>query len=346
VAHAQMRRAGNTQGGSCLEALPFRYYTLVDSSALQKGGVIVGARKNTWIAYVFLAPALAVLALLVFYPLVQGISYSFTDMSQYNMGSKFAPPSYEFIGFKNYTDLFASIFQPESVFRDVIVQTLIWTFTNVFFHFTLGLILALLLNRNIKGKGIYRMLLIVPWAVPSFIAAFSWTWMYNETYGVLNLVLQKLGIGAIPWLGDSFWAMFSVILVNVWLGVPFMMITLLGGMQSIPQSLYEAARVDGASAWRQFWTITLPLLKPVAATSTVLGVIWTFNLFNVIFLVTRGGPVRATEILVTYAYREAFLNWNFGMAATYGVVILSFLLAFTIIYQRMLKSGSNEGVYY
>ncbi|MBO8163564.1 MAG: sugar ABC transporter permease [Brevibacillus sp.] len=286
------------------------------------------------------------MALLVFYPLLQGIAYSFSNMNQYNMGSKFAPPSWEFIGLNNYINLFSTITEPDSVFRDVLIQTLIWTFVNVFFHFVIGLGLALLLNRNLKGRGLYRMVLMVPWAVPSFVAAFSWTWMYNETYGVFNLVLQKLGFSPIPWLGDSFWAMVSVILVNIWLGVPFMMITLLGGLQSIPQSLYEAARVDGASAWRQFWTITLPLLKPVASTATVLGVIWTFNLFNVIFLVTRGGPVRSTEILVTYAYREAFLNWNFGVACTYGVVILSFLLAFTIFYQRLLKANSNEGVYY
>lgn len=303
------------------------------------------ARKNTWIAYMFLTPVLIVMALLVCYPLIQGITYSFTNMSQYNMGSVFAKPTWEFVGFKNYIDLFSSFVKPESIFRDVVMQTMIWTFVNVFFHFVLGLILALLLHRNIRGRGLYRMLLIVPWAVPSFIAAFAWTWMYNQTYGVFNIVLQKLGFAPIPWLGDSFWAMVAVILVNVWAGIPFMMMTLLGGLQSIPQSLYEAARVDGASAWRQFWTITLPLLKPVASTATVLGVIWTFNMFNIIYLVTRGGPVRSTEILVTYAYREGFMNWNFGMASTYGVVILSFLMAFTFLHQRVMKSADEE-VYY
>ncbi|UFJ39397.1 sugar ABC transporter permease [Brevibacillus humidisoli] len=306
----------------------------------------MATRSNWWIAYLFLAPVIVVMALLVFYPLLQGVIYSFTNMTQYNMGSKFAPASWEFIGLKHYIDLFSSMLQPESVFRDVIIQTLIWTFVNVFFHFTIGLILALLLNRNIRGRGIYRMVLVVPWAVPSFISAFSWTWMYNQSYGVFNILLAKLGFAPIPWLGDSFWAMVSVIIVNIWIGVPFMMITLLGGLQGIPQSLYEAARVDGATPWRQFWTITLPLLKPVAATATVLGVIWTFNMFNIIYLVTRGGPARSTQILVTYAYQEGFMNWNFGLAATYGVVILSFLLAFTLLYQRLLKENSNEGVYY
>ncbi len=303
-------------------------------------------RSNAWIAYVFLAPCLIVLALLVFYPLVQGIIYSFTNMGQYNMGSRFAPPSWEFIGLKNYTDLFATITAKDSVFRDVLIQTMIWTITNVFFHFTIGLGLALLLNRKIKGRGFYRMLLMVPWAVPSFVSAFAWTWMYNEKYGLFNIVLQKLGLSTIPWLGDSFWAMVSVIATNVWIGVPFMMITLLGGLQSIPESLYEAARVDGASPWQQFVKITLPLLRPVAATATMLGIIWTFNMFNIIFLVTRGGPVHSTEILVTYAYREAFVNWNFGVSSTYGVVILSFLIVFSILHTWLLKANDNEGVYY
>lgn len=292
----------------------------------------------------FLAPVLIVMGALVFYPLLQGISYSFTNMNQYNMGSQFAPPSYEFVGLKNYVELFASFTAEDSVFRAVVVQTLIWTFVNVFFHFTIGLGLALLLNRKVRGRGVYRMLLMVPWAVPSFVSAYAWTWMFNEKYGFFNLMLQQLGLPAVAWLGDSFWAMVSVIAVNVWIGVPFMMVTLLGGMQSIPESLYEAARVDGASAWRQFWNITLPLLRPVAATATVLGIIWTFNMFNIIYLVTKGGPVRSTQILVTYAYQEAFERWNFGVATTYGVVILSFLLIFSLIYRRLLKT--NEGVHY
>lgn len=302
--------------------------------------------NQAWIAYLFLAPVLIVMALLVFYPLIQGILYSFTNMNQYNMGSKFLPPSYEWIGIQNYTELISTLFQPKSVFRDVLVQTAIWTFVNVFFHFMLGLILALLLHRQIKGKGLYRMLLMVPWAVPSFVGAFAWQWMYNDKYGLFNQLLETAGLPTIPWLGDSFWAMTSAILVNVWIGVPFMMVTLLGGLQSIPESLYEAARIDGATAWQQLKDITLPLLKPVATTATTLGIIWTFNMFNIIYLITGGGPVHSTEILVTYAYREAFRNWNLGIASTYGVVILSILVVFTLFYRRLLKANTDEGVYY
>lgn len=302
--------------------------------------------RNTWIAYVFLTPVMIVMALLVFYPLFKGIGYSFTDINQYNMGNKFVDPSYKFIGLDNYKELLGSMFEENSVFRDILKQTTIWTFVNVFFHFTIGLGLALLLNKKIKLRGFYRMLLLVPWAVPSFISAFSWRWMFNGSYGIINITLQALGFDPIPWLGDPFWSMVAVIMTNVWLGVPFMMVTLLGGLQSIPTTLYEAAEVDGASRWSQFWHITLPLLKPVAFTVTLLGIIWTFNTFNVIYLVTGGGPVHSTEILVTYAYREAFRNWNFGMASTYGVIILSILLIFSSIYARVLKANDNEGVHY
>lgn len=302
--------------------------------------------KNTWIAYIFIAPVMIVMALLVFYPLFKGIGYSLTDINQYNMGNKFMEPSYKFIGLDNYKNLIGSLTDKDSVFRDILKQTTIWTFINVFFHFTIGLGLALLLNKKIKFRGIYRLILLVPWAVPSFISAFSWRWMFNSSFGIINITLQKFGIEPIPWLGDPFWSMVAVIIVNVWLGVPFMMVTLLGGLQSIPTTLYEAAEVDGASRFRQFWHITLPLLKPVAFTATLLGIIWTFNMFNVIYLVTGGGPVHSTEILVTYAYREAFRNWDFGIASTYGVIILSILLVFSSIYSRVLKANKNEGVHY
>jgi len=293
-------------------------------------GFLKSWRKHR-MAYLFLAPAFIALAILVFYPLGKGILISFTDMDQYNMGSKFKEASYSFIGLDNYKRVFSS---PE--FWQILKQTLIWTFVNVFFHFSIGLGLALLLNQKFRGRTVYRLLLMVPWAVPSFVSAFAWRWMYNYDYGFINLALTKIGFDPIPWLSHPVWAMVAVIIVNVWLGVPFMMVTMLGGLQSIPKDLYEAAVVDGANKWQQFWQITLPLLRSIALTATLLGVIWTFNMFNIIFLVTGGGPVHSTEILVTYSYRQAFGNWDFGMGATYGVIILSFLLVFSTVYYRML----------
>jgi arabinogalactan oligomer/maltooligosaccharide transport system permease protein len=290
--------------------------------------------KQTWVAYVFLAPTVLAMTAIVFYPLILGITYSFTDLDQYNMGNKFIAPSWQWVGLQNYRDLFSSM---TSEFWTVALNTLIWTFTNVFFHFTIGLLLAVLLNRKIKGRAIYRMMMLIPWAVPSFVVAFSWRWMFNSEYGVINLSLLALGMNTVPWLAQKWTAMFAVIITNIWAGIPFMMITLLGGLQSIPKELYEAAEVDGAPAWQQFFQITLPLLKPVAFTATLLGTIWTFNMFNIIYLITQGGPYRQTEILVTYAYQEAFTNWHLGIASTYGVVILSFLIAFTTFYFKIAK---------
>jgi arabinogalactan oligomer/maltooligosaccharide transport system permease protein len=288
------------------------------------------------LAYLLILPTALVMAGIVFYPLIRGVIISFTDMNQYNMGSKFIPPSYRFVGLANYVKILAS-----SQFWDILGQTIIWTVSNVFFHFTIGLALALMLNRKLRGRAVYRTLLLIPWAVPTYISAFSWRWLFNSKYGFFNLALKALGLGPIPWLSHEIWAMVAVIATNVWLGFPFMMVVLLGGLQSIPEELYEASEVDGCGHLRQFWTITLPLLKPVAMTATLLGIIWTFNMFNVIYLVTEGGPHHQTDILATFAFIEAFHQWRFAMATTYAVIILSILLSFSFFYIKALR-GSEE----
>ena len=185
------------------------------------------------------------------------------------------------------------------------------------------------LNRQMRFRGIYRMLLMVPWAIPSFISAFIWRFIYNNPYGFLDQFLQKLGWHDPPaFLGDPTWAKVAVITTNVWLGIPFMMVALLGGLQAIDADLLDAAAVDGASAFRRFWDVTMPGLRPVAATVILLGLIWTFNMFNIIFLITGGGPANATQIFPTFAYRAAFTDYLYGQAAAWGVIILSMLLVF------------------
>jgi arabinogalactan oligomer/maltooligosaccharide transport system permease protein len=288
------------------------------------------------LAYLLILPTAVVMAGIVFYPLIRGVIISFTDMNQYNMGSKFVPASYRFVGLNNYLQILSG-----REFWDILGQTIIWTVTNVFFHFTIGLALALLLNRRMRFRALYRMLLLIPWAVPTYISAFSWRWLFNSKYGFFNLALQAVGLSPISWLSHEVWAMVAVIATNVWLGFPFMMVVLLGGLQSIPRELYEASDVDGCSPFRQFWTVTLPLLRPVALTATLLGIIWTFNMFNVIYLVTEGGPHHQTDILATFAFVEAFHQWRFGMATSYAVIILSILLSFSFFYIRTLK-GSEE----
>lgn len=285
-----------------------------------------------------LLPVFIVMGLLVFYPLGRGIYYSFTDANQYNALNPLQPSTFSWIGLENYTQILKS-----QEFRSVLGFTAVWTFVNVFFHFTIGLALAVALNRTLRFRGAYRMLLLVPWAVPSFISAFAWRFMFNNPFGFLDQFLLKLGWDNPPaFLGDPTWAKVAVITANVWLGVPFMMVALLGGLQSVDSDLLDAAAVDGANAWQRFWSVTMPSLRPVAATVVLLGLIWTFNMFNVIFLITGGGPGTSTQILATFAYQNAFTFRQYGVATAYGVIILSMLLVFSQFYRFAVKRLGEE----
>lgn len=293
-----------------------------------------------WFAYAMLAPVFIVMGVLVLYPLVRGIYLSFTNADQFNFGGKDIPATYEWIGIENYKTIFRS-----AEFKEVAGFTVVWTFVNVFFHFTLGLVLALVLNRTLKLRGTYRLLLLVPWAVPAFISAFSFRFIFNSPYGFVAQVMQKLGVPLedVPaFLSDPTWAKVVVISANVWLGVPFMMVALLGGLQAIDTDLMDAAAVDGASAWQRFWNVTMPGLRPVAATVVLLGLIWTFNMFAVIYLITGGGPGTSTQIFSTFAYREAFEIRRYGVAAAYGVIILSILLVFSQFYKAIIRRTGEE----
>ena len=225
-------------------------------------------------------------------------------------------------------------------FWDIFLQTIIWTIVNVFLHFTIGLYLAHWLNKRLKGNTFYRAMLMIPWTVPTFVAAFSWRLIFDFPDGILNRLLEGLGGTAQNFMSDQ-WILAACIIVNVWVGVPFMMITLLGGLQTIPGEQYEAAEIDGANAFQKLMKVTLPGLKPVASVAVLLGFIWTFNMFNIIYLVTLGIEMKEKNILVTYAYDAFQKHFNFAESATYGVIILSLLLAFGSVYVRMLKKGGE-----
>lgn len=220
------------------------------------------------------------------------------------------------------------------IFYKVLGVTVLWTVINVTFHYLFGFALALLLNRNVPGTRFYRVLLMLPWAVPVYVSAFSWRWLFNSQYGFFNVILQKLGQSPVPWLSDTVWTFVAVTITNIWLGIPFMMISLLAGMQAIPKDLYEAAEIDGCSKWQQVRYVTLPMLRPVSLTIILLGAIWTFNMFNVIWLVQGGGT--AVEILATYAFRLFRDYHDYAGAATYGTVIFLLLLVFSLLYLKLL----------
>jgi len=279
-----------------------------------------GNRMALW----FLAPSATVLLLVVAYPFLYNVGMSFTNWNMYH----FRDPSFN--GVANYLKLFQ---EPE--FKNIFLRTFLWTGVNLVFHVTLGLGAALLLNRRLPGRPLYRALLILPWAMPQYISALTWRGMFNLEYGSVNLLLGKLGIAAVPWLGGEWSAFAAATITNIWLGFPFIMVVALGGLQSIPEELYEAARIDGAGPVRRFFSITLPMLKPVLQPAIVLGTIWTFNNLNVIWLITnQGEPADKSHILVTFVYKAAFTYYRYGYAAAFSVFIFLTLFGIVKIYQR------------
>ncbi|MEI6045852.1 MAG: sugar ABC transporter permease [Chloroflexota bacterium] len=293
-------------------------------------------------AYLFLAPTVIIMAVLVVWPLLQGLLFAFTNVSSKNIGNKYIgdnyiAPTYKFSGLDNFFDPDTGVLSTGSPFWGTLRQTLVWVAANVILHFALGLGLALVLNRKFTGRSIYRVLLMIPWAVPSYISALGWSWIFNQNTGLINNTLRSMGLSNIPWSTDAVWATIAVIIVNVWLGVPFYIVTMLGGMQSIPTDLYEASSIDGATKWQNFWQVTLPLLQPVVLTATLLDVIWTFQNFNVIFLTTGGAPAGQTDILVTKSYL-LFQQGRYGESSAYSVVMLLMLLIFSIFYTRALRN--------
>ncbi|MFK4070663.1 carbohydrate ABC transporter permease [Streptomyces sp. NPDC029674] len=304
----------------------------------EKPGRLRRAFATYWYAWAMVAPVVIVIGVIVGYPLVRGMYLSTTNANEANVerhiGVNDIPATYESVGLDNYQAILS-----DGVFWDRLTWTVVWTVSCVALSFVLGLALAQMLNRKLAGRSLYRMALILPWAVPAFVSVFTWRLLFNEKKGLLNKLLAGGGIDAVPWLNDPTWAKLSVITVNVWLGVPFMLVAMLGGLQSIPGELYEAAEMDGAGPWQRFRHITLPGLRSVASTVILISGIWTFNMFPVIFLLTRGGPGDSTEILVTYAYRLSFVvsPRDFAGSAAWGVLILALLSIIAVAYRRALR---------
>jgi len=295
--------------------------------------VLTALRKDP-APYLYVGPALVGTAVLVLVPFAVGVGLSFIDRGG------------EFVGLDHYAEVVRTALDPSSSthFGRTLAMTVLWTVLNVAFHVSIGLALALVLNRpKLRGRAIYRLLLIVPWAVPSYITALTWKWLFNTQYGPLNAMLAGIGIDPVDWLGQSVTTNFVANLAtNVWLGFPFMMVISLGALQSIPSELYEAADIDGASAWQKFRHVTLPLLRPALFPAVILGTIWTFNAFNVIYLVSGGGPEHKTDILITEAYYAFAVLRRTGLAAAYSVLIFLLLLGYTLITQR--KTRATEAV--
>jgi arabinogalactan oligomer/maltooligosaccharide transport system permease protein len=293
-------------------------------------------RSKYAIPAMLLAPAIIGLLGLIVVPIGWEVWISFTNMSLRH----FRDP--EFIALGNFVRVFTDPILQQARFFPVFLNTVLWTVINLIFHVSGGMALALLLNRKMRFKGLYRTLLVFPWAIPQVIAVLAWRNEFHFQYGFVNTTLQSISLPPIRWMDAPLANFAAACLVNIWLGIPFMMVIILGGLQSISREFYEAAEIDGASAWHQFRYITLPMLRPVLTPAVILGTIWTFNNFNVPYLINQR-ELETTDILVTALFRAAFEYNRYGFSAAFALVIFVILFVFSVFYIRV--TGGLRSMY-
>jgi multiple sugar transport system permease protein len=282
-------------------------------------------------AWPLLLPALIPVALFSVYPLVQGIYLGFTDArAGLNQVTHFT-------GVENYRDLMGN-----ELFWNSFKIGMVWAFSVTFLQFAAAMGLALLLNENLRLRWLARTLSLVPWAMPPVVVAIMWRLMYDPNSGPVSNASQALGLGSLNLLGDFSTALPAVIVVGIWAGMPQTTITLLAGLQGIDDSLHEAAAVDGASAWSRFRHVTLPQLKPVIIAITSLNFIWNVNTFDLIYVLTNGGPGGRTMLPMLFAYNEAFRYGNFGVAAAMGNVMVVIIVGGLLFYLRTRLKEVNR----
>jgi multiple sugar transport system permease protein len=280
--------------------------------------------------YLFVAPALIFVLLVMVYPIAYNFYLSLHDVSVGN----FLTGDFPFVGLQNYGEIMS-----DPVFRHSLLISVLFTAGSLVFQFTIGFALALFFNRAFPGSGIMRAILVLGWLLPIVVSASIWRWMLDGSYGVINFLLRGLGLlqGQLFWLTEPDTALIGVIIANIWIGIPFNMILLLAGLQGISLSLYEAARVDGANAWQRFIHITVPQMRPVALTVLLLGFVYTFKVFDLIYVMTRGGPVDATTTLPLFAYDLTFEFFRFGDGATAAAVLLLISLGLSMVYLWLIR---------
>jgi multiple sugar transport system permease protein len=279
--------------------------------------------------YFYVLPAVFLIAALMLVPLVIGLSYAFRDITLLD------PLSGGFVGLDHFRDLYA-----DPSFWNALRNTVTWTAASVALQFSLGLVLALLLNRPFPGRKLVQLLVFLPWAVPSFLSALNWAWLFNPVVGPLPHWFVSWGLMTAPdnLLSDPRHALWGPILANVWWGIPFFAITLLAALQSVPRDLYEAASIDGAGPWRRFRSITLPLLAPTMAITILLRTVWVANFADLIVVMTKGGPADSTQILASYIFTQAFQRLDFGYASAIAAVLLVLLLAYASLLMLLRRA--------
>ena len=289
-------------------------------------------RRRAWAGRLFVAPNLAAVAVFMLFPLGFSLYMSFQSWDV------FRPP--KFVGMKNFEELFTS----DPLFLIAIRNTVIFTLGTVVPTLLISLVVAGVLNRKVKGIGIFRTIVFVPLAISSVVMAVVWQFVFNTDNGLLNIMLGWIGIGPIPWLVDPRWAMFSLCVVSVWRSVPFATVILLAAMQGVPETVYEAARIDGAGEIRQFVSITVPLIRGAMSFVVVISIIHAFQAFDMVYVLNgaNGGPETATYVLGIMLFQHAFSFLEFGYASALAWVMFAILLVLTVLQLRLTQQRSRE----
>lgn len=278
--------------------------------------------------YLYIAPVLILLLFMFGYPLIKSIIMSFQD---YKL-SRLDKVSWN--NFKNYISMFT-----DKDFLLLLKNSIIYVVVAVIGQFLLGLGLALGLNGKFKGRGIYQSIVFLPWAFSAFVVGLLFRWSFNGEYGVVNDVLLKLGIidERISWLGTPGLSLAVVTMAMIWIGIPFFGINILAALQSVPEDIYEAADMDGCGTFRKFFTLTLPYIKPTIIMTILLRTIWIFNSFDLVVIVTEGGPANYSQTLPSYMYTQAFSSYDFGLAGAFGVLLMVILTLYALIFLKVTQ---------
>jgi multiple sugar transport system permease protein len=294
-------------------------------------------RRRRWTAQLaawgFLAPVIVYLGAFYAYPLYRNADLS---LRHYTVRS-FVQGGAPFSGWDNFRQVI-----DDPTFGTALRNTLVFTLVSILFQYALGLALAVFFHRGFRLAPTLRALFLIPWLLPLIVSASTWSWMLNSESGVVNYALHMVGVGPVDWLTSPHWALTSVMIANVWIGIPFNLVILYSGLQNIPAELYEAASLDGANSWQQFRRITFPLLRPVSAITVLLGLIYTLKVFDLIWIMTKGGPGDSSTTLSTWSYRFGFgsLLPQFGPAAAVGNILIVMALVFGLFYIRLQRSQS------
>ncbi|WP_346426889.1 sugar ABC transporter permease [Streptomyces sp. V2] len=287
-------------------------------------------RSSQWAAWGFLTPVTLYLVLFYAYPLYRNLDLSLRHYTVRSFVNGDAP----FTGLDNYRTVL-----DDPTFMPALVHTVLFTAVSLVFQYAIGLALAVFFTQHFRLSATLRALFLVPWLLPLIVSASTWSWMLNSDSGIVNAALKGVGLGSVNWLTSPSWSLVSVIVANIWIGVPFNLVVLYSGLQSIPANLYEAAALDGANSWQRFWSITFPLLRPVSAITLLLGLIYTLKVFDIIWIMTKGGPADSSTTFATWSYQLGFGNLlpAFGPGAAVGNLLVAAALVFGFVYLRVQR---------